>query len=103
MGVEVDPFGQLGRRVAREHHGADGTRSADAVVGDDAGAGERRHGGGGDQRHIGAAFAESAGAVGGRERQKFGTEVTCVLDAIDEGYRIEIRHGRYAWNCDHHP
>jgi hypothetical protein len=26
-----------------------------------------------------------------------------VLDTIDEWYRIQIRHSRYAWNGDHHP
>ena len=60
-------------------------------------------GGSRKQRQIGTPFDVVFRTLGRRGQQQIGTKVTFVADTVDEWYRIEIRHCRYAWNRHHHP
>lgn len=92
MAVEPDAAHLLDRSVGNHHHRAHLLLGTDAEIGDQISALQPGHDGRGQQGDVGIAGDEITGAKGGRGQQKFRTEVTCVPDAIDEGYRIEIRY-----------
>ena len=103
MGIEEYAVRLFDWLVAQEHHRPHGAGGSDAVLGHYLRIRQRRHGCGRHQCDVGFVFGEILCTEGRRRQQQFGTEVTFVLDTIDERYRIEIRHGRYTWNYDHHP
>ena len=103
VGIEKDAPNLGNRAVAQQHDGSHGADGSDAILGNHIRRFERGNGGSRKQRQIGTPFDVVFRTLGRRGQQQIGTKVTFVTDTVDEWYRIEIRHCRYAWNRHHHP